>query len=178
MSHDKLIRAGRKRPLFEPGETTVEVQLGRSEIERMVPHRAPFLLIEGIDAVDLPRRAVRGFRTVDPADPVLAGHFPGDPVYPGVLLLETMAQLSICLQHFCNTDRVTVLPDDQPPRLRLLRVHHALFMAEARPGDRLTVIGQTVDDNGYTATLAGQVLKGDGTICTVSIMEAVLLDEQ
>ena len=177
MSFDKLIRSGRRKALYTPTDTTQVVELGRAEIEHMVPHRAPFLLVDGIDAVDLTERAVLGFHRVDPDDPVLAGHFPGDPVYPGVLLLECMAQLSICLQHFCNAGRVDVRDDDTPPRLRLLKVHHALFMAEARPGDRLTVIGKMVEDNGYTAILAGQVLKDD-TICTISIMEAVLLDDE
>ena len=176
MSFDKLIRGGRRKPLYTPGETARTVALGRASIERLVPHRAPFLLVDGIDVVDLSEQAVVGHYRVDPEDPILAGHFPGDPVYPGVLLLESMAQLSICLQHFCNTGRVEVHDDDTPPRLRLLRVHHALFMAEARPGDRLTVVGKMVEDNGYTAVLAGQVLKDD-TICTISIMEAVLLDE-
>jgi len=177
MSFDKLIKSGRRKRLFTPGETSQAVDLGRAQIERMVPHRAPFLLVDGIDVVDLSQQAVLGHHRVDPADPVLAGHFPGDPVYPGVLLLESMAQLSICLQHFCNTGRVQVRDDDTPPRLRLLRVHHALFLAEARPGDQLTIIGKMVEDNGYTAILAGQVLKDD-TICTISIMEAVLLDDE
>ena len=174
-SFDKLIRRGRKRPLFTPGETTRPVALGREQIERMVPHRPPFLLVERITAVDLTERALIGARRVDPADPILAGHFPGDPVYPGVLLVETMAQLCICLQHLTGKGRVEVLPEDEPPRLRLLRVHHAVFAAEARPGDELTIIGKLLEDSGYTAQLAGQVLKGE-TICALAIMEAMLLD--
>ena len=177
MSFDKIIRAGRRKPLYTPGETGQAVTYGQTELERLVPHRAPFLLVDGIELVDIEQQVVMGYHLVDPDNPVLAGHFPGDPVYPGVLLLESMAQLSICLQHFCNKGRVEVRDDDTPPRLRLLRVHHALFTAEARPGDRLTIIGKMVEDNGYTAVMAGQVLKDD-TICTVSIMEAVLLDDE
>lgn len=174
--YKKLITAARRRPLFTPGEGTVALDLGRESIKQMVPHRSPFLLIDRITAVDLEQSAVLGARRVDPEDPVLAGHFPGDPVYPGVLQLETMAQLCICLQFFQNTGRVEVRPDDEPPRLRLLRIHHALFLAEARPGDALTVVGKQVEDFGYTSIIAGQVLRGD-TICSMSIMEAILLDE-
>ena len=69
-----------------------------------------------------------------------------------------------------------VLPTDEPPRLRLLRVNHAVFAAEARPGDELTVLGKLLEDTGYTALLAGQVMKND-TICAMAIMEAMLLDD-
>lgn len=176
MDFDKLIRTARKKPLFEAGTTTTQVELGRVDIERMVPHRDPFLFVDQISAVDLEQRTLIGHRRVDPDDPVLAGHFPGEPVYPGVLLVETMAQLCICLQHLDETGRVETLPDDEPPRLRLLRVHHALFLAEARPGDKLTVLGKLLEDNGYTAILAGQVMR-DETICAMAIMEAMLLGD-
>jgi 3-hydroxymyristoyl/3-hydroxydecanoyl-(acyl carrier protein) dehydratase len=152
------------------------VDLGRDAIMRMVPHRDPFLMIDSITDVDLEQRAILGRRRINPDDPVFTGHFPGDPVYPGVLLLETMAQLAICLQHLCAVGRVEVLPDDEPRRLRLLRVHHALYMAEARPGDELTVSGKMIEDGSYTAILAGQVSR-ETTICTMAILEAYLLDD-
>lgn len=175
MSFDGLIRSARRKPLVTAGESTRAVELGRAEIERMVPHREPFLLVDRISAVDLEQQAIVGHRLLDPQDPVFRGHFPGDPVYPGVLLVEAMAQLSICLQHLCAVGRVDVQPGDQPPRVRLLRLHHALFIDEARPGDTLTLLGKVVEDNGYTATLAGQVMKDD-IICTMAIMEALQLD--
>ena len=46
MEFKKLIKAGRRRPLFVPGESARAVELGRSALERMLPHRDPFLLLE------------------------------------------------------------------------------------------------------------------------------------
>ena len=177
MSFDKLIKAGRRRPFFTPGEQTVAVALGRSQIERMVPHRPPFLLLDQIHAVDLAARAAVGRRRIDPEDPVLAGHFPGDPIYPGVLMIEMMGQLGLCLHHLCHAGRTSVTQEDRPRPVRLLKLHHALFMAEARPTDDLTIISTLAEEGGgYTETLAGQVLKGD-TILAMAIMEAILPDD-
>jgi 3-hydroxymyristoyl/3-hydroxydecanoyl-(acyl carrier protein) dehydratase len=175
MSYEALERSGRKSSLFKPSATTRELALRRRELELLLPHRDPFLMLDALVAVDLEERCIAGRRRIDPADPVLAGHFPGEPVYPGVLQLETMAQVCICLQHFVANKSTEPPATATPLRLRLLRVHHAIFSAEVRPGDQLTVVGKILEDNGYTSVLAGQILRGE-TICAFCVLEAYLLD--
>jgi 3-hydroxyacyl-[acyl-carrier-protein] dehydratase len=69
----------------------VTTVLGREEIEAILPHRPPFLLIDEVVELE-PGERVVARKTVQPDEWYLAGHFPGRPVMPGVLIVEAMAQ--------------------------------------------------------------------------------------
>lgn len=170
-----LTRAAKKRPLWTPGAETREVDLGRAAVERLLPHRDPFLFVERITAVDLSVPALAGKRRIDPADPVFVGHFPGAPVYPGVLQIETMGQLGICLAHFAAKKTYEVAPDATPADVRALKIHTALFLAEVSPGDELTILASLLESDGYGAICAGQLLKG-GTVAAFAVMEVYLVE--
>ena len=66
--------------------------LGIKEIQKIIPHRAPFLLIDRIDEMELGKRAV-GRKCFTYNEPFFAGHFPEEPVVPGVLMIEALAQV-------------------------------------------------------------------------------------
>jgi 3-hydroxyacyl-[acyl-carrier-protein] dehydratase len=69
----------------------VNAPFGRAEIEAIIPHREPFLLIDEVVELE-PGARVVARKTVRPDEWYLAGHFPGRPVMPGVLIVEAMAQ--------------------------------------------------------------------------------------
>lgn len=170
-----LLRAGKKRRLWAPGPSTYAVDYGREDVERLLPHRDPFLFVDSITAIDVSVPAIAGVRHISPADPVFVGHFPGAPIYPGVLQLETMGQLGICLVHFVAQKTHVLAPTAKPTDVRALKIHTAVFLAEVLPGDELTVLATQLDANDQTAVCAGQILKGD-TIAAYAVMEVYLVE--
>jgi 3-hydroxyacyl-[acyl-carrier-protein] dehydratase len=96
----------------------------------LLPHRAPFLFVDAIDEVE-PGARVRGRYRVTGDEPFLAGHFPGNPIFPGVLQLEALAQ----------TGAVAVLSDERySGKLPLFGgVEEVRFRRVVRPGDELVL---------------------------------------
>ena len=168
-----LSRRLKKLPLVSG--TGVKMSYDRHVVERLLPHRGPMLLVDGIDAVDLDARAVRGFRRLEADDPGFNGHFPGDPVYPGVLVVEAIGQLGLTLLHFDAAGN-TGVPEEVPPRrVRAVHIHRATFLAPFVPGDTMTLHAQVVDGDDVTMVAAGQAWNR-GTLAAFAVSE-VYLDE-
>ena len=110
--------------------------LGKAEIEAILPHRDPFLLIDEVVELEPGARAVARKR-VQPDEWYLAGHFPGRPIMPGVLIVEAMAQ----------TGAVAVLAEEENRgRIAFFAgIDDCRFKRIVSPGDTLTLaceIGQ------------------------------------
>ena len=100
--------------------------LNREQIKEIIPHRDPFLLLDRVTALE-PGKSARGLYHVDPKGLWFAGHFPGYPVFPGVLQVEALAQLGavaiLCqpeqrgkLALFAGLDKVKFRRQVQPGR--------------------------------------------------------------
>jgi 3-hydroxyacyl-[acyl-carrier-protein] dehydratase len=105
--------------------------LGRAEIEKILPHRAPFLLIDEVTVLE-PGARVVARKTVRADEWYLSGHFPGRPIMPGVLIVEAMAQ----------TGAVAVLADEaNRGKLALFAgIDDVRFKRIVEPGDELELI--------------------------------------
>ncbi len=108
-------------------------------IMERIPHRYPFLLLDGILDVS-PGESITAVKNVSFNEPWFQGHFPGHPVMPGVLIVETMAQAGGVLIW------ESVPPGERDFTLYLAGVEKTRFRQPVRPGDRLVV----------TATLASR----------------------
>lgn len=133
-------------------------------LEQMLPHRPPFLLIDRVLAWDPDQHVLLAQRRVDPEDPVLAGHFPGNPIYPGALQGEAIAQAGQCLLHMARGCPA------QPLNILATRVFGAQFLGQVRPGDIMDIEVRMLDDNGMLAIFGGRISVA-GTVRSVVVME-------
>ncbi|HSO09625.1 MAG TPA: 3-hydroxyacyl-ACP dehydratase FabZ, partial [Desulfoprunum sp.] len=86
-------------------ETIVPQNIDVVEIMRLLPHRYPFLLVDRIVSID-PGKEIVGIKNVTINEPFFQGHFPGRPVYPGVLILEGMAQTGGVLAYYAYPESI------------------------------------------------------------------------
>ncbi len=106
---------------------TFEIQ----EILSCLPHRYPFLLVDRIVEYEANRRIV-GIKNVTFNEPFFQGHFPGVPILPGVLILESMAQAGGFLIF-------KTIPDREKKLVFFIGVENARFRKPVRPGDQLRI---------------------------------------
>ncbi len=105
------------------------------EIEKFLPHRYPFLLIDRVLEMEIePQKRLIGVKNVSINEPFFEGHFPGNPVMPGVLIIESMAQAAGML---ANLD--AELQGKRGELYYLVKVDKARFTKIVLPGDQLVL---------------------------------------
>lgn len=153
----------------------MRLQIGRREIERILPHREPFLLLDRLTGIDLTAELITGTRTVCREDPVFEGHFPDSPVYPGVLELEMIGQLGLCLHYFLENQVTEIGPDARPVPIRATRTLGAYYLEPVLPGAEVTLIAKKLEFDGLFARVIGQAV-AENKICCVAIGEGYLIN--
>lgn len=138
---------------------------GIKEIQNIIPHRAPFLLIDKITELDIENGKAVGYKAVTFNEPFFAGHFPQEPVMPGVLIIEALAQ----------TGAVAVLSMEQfKGKIAFFAgIENAKFRQKVVPGDllRLEVEMTTIKRNIGKAKAKAYV--EDKLACQCELMFAI-----
>lgn len=175
MDYDKLLRQYRKKMLANLDEIKDRLSLGRTDIERIIPHREPFLLVERLTGIDLADELITGSRTINADDPVFRGHFPEYPVYPGSLEIEMIGQLGLCLYYFLENRTTKIDKQARPVSVRATRVAGALYLEPIFPGKEVLLIAKKLENDGFFARAIGQAIV-EQKVCCVSIVEVCFLD--
>lgn len=130
------------------------------EIQKLIPHRYPILLVDRMEEVVLGEKAV-GIKNVTFNEPYFQGHFPGNPVMPGVLIVEAMAQTAGALVV------KTLAQEDHLKIVYFMSIQEAKFRKPVLPGDQLRLHVQKVHHRGPVWKF-----KGEGRVNGVLVAEA------
>jgi UDP-3-O-[3-hydroxymyristoyl] N-acetylglucosamine deacetylase/3-hydroxyacyl-[acyl-carrier-protein] dehydratase len=122
------------------------------DIIKMLPHKHPFLLVDKIVSKD--ERTIVAVKNITYDQPFFAGHFPGDPIMPGVLQLEAMAQAGGVLI-------LSTVPDPENYSTYFLKIDNAKFKDKVVPGDTLVMKMELLDIRRGICTMTGKAFVGD-----------------
>ena len=135
-----------------------------NEIRKVLAHRYPFLLVDRVLSFDAESKVLEAIKNVTINEPFFQGHFPTQPVMPGVLIVEALAQ-SCCMSIYASnllsvTNGLTYLTGVDQCRFKRIVV----------PGDQLNMKVQLVKQRGSVCKFSGQAFVGDELACSCEIM--------
>ncbi|MDO5361109.1 MAG: 3-hydroxyacyl-ACP dehydratase FabZ [Eubacteriales bacterium] len=135
------------------------MKLSTKEIMEIIPHRQPFLLIDTIEELEPGVRAV-GRKCVTYNEPFFGGHFPQEPVMPGVLIVEALAQ----------TGAVAILskPENKGKIAYFGAINNAKFKTKVVPGDVLFLEVEIIKEKGPIGVGRAKAVNQDGKVAVVA----------
>jgi 3-hydroxyacyl-[acyl-carrier-protein] dehydratase len=136
------------------------------EIQKIIPHRYPFLLVDSIIELE-PAKRIVGIKNVTFNEPFFAGHFPGSPVMPGVLIVESMAQVAAVLVLREVRDRGKKL-------VYFMGIDRARFRQPVTPGDQLKIIIEVLMLRPRHGKLKGEAFVRDKLVAEAEILSSIV----
>ena len=144
-----------------------------TEIQKIIPHRYPFLLLDRVTEIK-EKESLVGFKNVTIGDNVFQGHFPGHPIYPGVMILEGMAQAGGILAFKSMGD----MTEEEAAKkvVYFMSIDRAKFRAPAKPGDRLEYRLSVIKNKGQIWVLDGKAYVDD-VLVSEAELKAMIVDK-
>ena len=136
------------------------------EILKILPHRYPFLLVDRILSIELDKHIV-GLKNVSVNEPFFVGHFPLNPIMPGVLIVEAMAQVAGILALLSTPEN---LGNDA---LYLMSLDKVRFRRPVVPGDRLILDLTVLKGKKKYFKMAGKAMVDDNLVAEAELMAMV-----
>ncbi len=139
------------------------------EIQKKIPHRYPFLMIDKVVDV-VPGESAVGVKNVSINEPQFQGHFPGKAVMPGVLIIESMAQTAAVLVVH------TLGANSEGKLVYFMSVENARFRSPVMPGDCMRIHVEKLRRRGNVWKFQGEV-KVDGNVVAQAVYTAMIMDD-
>ncbi len=143
-------------------EQSVQLPLDTKAIMGILPHRYPFLMVDRITAMD-PGKTITGIKNVTMNEVFFLGHFPGEPVMPGVLILEGMAQTGGILA--CLSE-----PALMGKLVYFAGVDRARFRRIVYPGDQMVYKLEMLKQKGRVIKMSGKTYVDDQLVTEAELM--------
>jgi 3-hydroxyacyl-[acyl-carrier-protein] dehydratase len=139
-----------------------------AQILRILPHRAPFVLLDRVIDIQ-PRQSARALKCVTYNEPFFPGHFPGRPIFPGVLILEALAQLVAVLAYASE-------PFDSSQKVMyFMGIDRARFRTPVVPGDRMELEVEVVQRKSNIWKCSGTA-RVDEALCAEAELLSAIVD--
>ena len=130
-----------------------------------LPHRYPFLLVDRVLDIDMQAKTIRAIKNITVNEPCFTGHFPLRPVFPGVLMLEALAQACALLSF--ETEGIAL---DDESVFYFVGIDGARFKRPVEPGDQLILDVELDRIKGGIYKFKGVARVGDSVACEAEIM--------
>ena len=162
----KAERKKQEIPQYDPNQKPI---YGYSELEKILPHKFPFLLVDKI--IELTEKQVVAVKNITGDQYFFQGHFPGEPLMPGVLQLEIMAQAG----------GVLVLHDKEEPEkwsTYFVKIENAKFKDKVIPGDTLIIKMELMAPiRRGICLMHGEAYVGDRLVCEADMMAQIIMNK-